>query len=52
MFDQQQKSCNNFFNTPATVNDDGTKISHKDVEVSISEGAENSLFPCKTSLDT
>jgi hypothetical protein len=42
MFDKQQKTCNNLFNTPNTVNDDGTKISHKDAEVSISEGTENS----------
>ncbi|KAK2417263.1 hypothetical protein P8452_61870 [Trifolium repens] len=42
MFDKQQKTCNNLFNTPNTINDGGTKISHKDAEVSISEGAENS----------
>ncbi|CAJ2671331.1 unnamed protein product [Trifolium pratense] len=52
MFDKQQKTSNNLFNTPNTVNDDSTKISHKDAEVSISEGAENSLIPCKISLDT
>jgi len=40
MFDQQQKTCNNLFNTPNTINDD-TKNIAKDVEVSISEGAEH-----------
>nr|QSD99592.1 MYB family transcription factor [Melilotus albus] len=43
MFDQQQKSSNNLFNTPNTIIDD-TKISHKDVEVSISED-----ITCKSS---
>ncbi|XP_058748548.1 myb family transcription factor PHL5-like [Vicia villosa] len=52
MFDQQQKTCTNFFNTPATINNDDTKTSHKDVEVSISEAAENSLLPCLTSPNT
>ncbi|KAL5059446.1 hypothetical protein RYX36_031050 [Vicia faba] len=54
MFDQQQKTCNNFFNTPTTINDDDddAKIGQKDIEVSISEETENSLFPCKTSPNT
>ncbi|XP_004493572.1 uncharacterized protein [Cicer arietinum] len=52
MFEQQQKTCNNLFKTPNKVNDD-TKINHlEDVEVSICEGAENSLFTSKTSLNT
>lgn len=41
MFDQQQKTCNNLFNTPNTTNDDDKKNITKDVEVSISEGAEH-----------
>ncbi|KAJ1396029.1 SANT/Myb domain [Sesbania bispinosa] len=40
MFDQQQRTSHNLL----TANDD-TTISHKSVEVSISEGAGNSFFP-------
>lgn len=52
MFDQQQKTSNNLLNTQnfgTTANGDDASIGLKDVEVSISEGSGNSLFPSKIS---
>ncbi|KAK7345134.1 hypothetical protein VNO77_15609 [Canavalia gladiata] len=51
MFDQQQKTSNSLLNTQNlgnTANSD-IPISPKNVQVSISEGSENSLFPSKIS---
>ncbi|KAI4348763.1 hypothetical protein L6164_009445 [Bauhinia variegata] len=51
LFDQQQKTSNsplNFENLASTPDDDKS-TSHKDIEVSISEGSGNSFFPSKIS---
>ncbi|TKY62547.1 PHR 1 protein [Spatholobus suberectus] len=48
MFDQQQKTSNNLLNAQNSATDE-TTISHKDGEVSVAEGANNSFFPSKTS---
>ncbi|XP_020212972.1 myb family transcription factor PHL5 isoform X2 [Cajanus cajan] len=48
MFDQQQKTSNNLLNTQNSATDE-TKNSHKDGEVCVSEGANNSFFTSKTS---
>lgn len=47
MFDQQQKT--NTQNLDNTENNNNKPISPKDIEVSILEGSENSLFPSKIS---
>lgn len=48
MFDQQQKTSNNLLNAHDSATDE-TTITHKDGEVSISEGANNSFFTSKAS---
>ncbi|KAL2320849.1 hypothetical protein Fmac_029818 [Flemingia macrophylla] len=48
MFEQQQKTSNNLLNTQNSATDE-TTVSHKDGEVCVSEGANNSFFTSKTS---
>lgn len=48
MFDQQQKTSNNLSNTQDSGTDE-TTITHKDGEVSASEGANNSFFTSQAS---
>ncbi|WVZ04750.1 hypothetical protein V8G54_018096 [Vigna mungo] len=48
MFDQQQKTSNNLSNTQDSGTDE-TTITHKDGEVSVSEGANNSFFTSQAS---
>ncbi|ESW34307.1 hypothetical protein PHAVU_001G141600 [Phaseolus vulgaris] len=48
MFDQQQKTSNNLLYAHDSATDE-TTITHKDGEVSVSEGANNSFFTSKAS---